>query len=67
MSRLIVFIASISIALLAISSTCAAGPSKSDSPKVRSSILVSSDDDIVSFWPSSEAPSRIVAGGLLTL
>jgi len=67
MSRLIVFIASLSIAFLAISSTCAAGPSKSDSPTVQSSILVSSDDGIASFWPSSEAPSRIVAGGLLSL
>lgn len=67
MSRLVMFIASLSIAFLAISSTCAAGPSNSTSPNVRSSILISSDDGLAGFWPSSEAPSQIVAGGLLSL
>jgi len=67
MSRLIVFIASISLAFLAISSTCVASPSNEGSHRTQSSALVSSDGGFASFWPSSEAPSRIVAGGLLSL
>ena len=67
MSRLLVVIASISLAFLAISSTCIASPVQWGAVAAGSPALASSDAAMASGWPASIAPSRIVGGGLLSL
>ena len=67
MSRFLVFIASISLAVLAISSTCVASPAQWGGVALRSPTIASTDDAFVTAWPSSEPPSRLIAGGLLSL
>ena len=67
MPRFLVLIASISLAFLAISSTCLASPAELGSASAQSSILASTGDGAAFHWPSSVASSRIVGGGLLSL
>lgn len=67
MSRLLVFIASLSFAFIAISSTCLAGPIRSRALAPASGSLVSADRVLADRSASYEAPSRMIGGGLLSL
>jgi hypothetical protein len=67
MSRFLVFVASISLAVLAISSTCVASPAQWSGVALRSSTIASTDDGFAIAWHSSELPSRTFGGGLLSL
>jgi len=71
MSRLLIVIASISVAFLAISSTCIASPAQRGAISAHAAALASDGRALASGWPEAMAPSltpsRIVGGGLLSL
>jgi hypothetical protein len=66
MSRLLVVIASISVAFLAISSTCLASPA-AWGPAASGGPTAASGEAMATAWPASVVPSRLIGGGLLSL
>ena len=66
MNRLLVFAASVSLACLAISSTCFAGPADWGVVAPRSALLAGYERS-GSATGSAFAPSQMVSGGLLSL
>jgi len=67
MNRLLVFVASVSLACLAISSTCFAGPADWGAVAPHSTLLAGHEQAASSGWSASFAPSQMVGGGLLSL
>lgn len=66
MNRLLLLIASIGLAGLAISSTCIASPTDWSVVAPGSPALTANGGGFAA-WPSSEGPSRLIGGGLLSL
>jgi len=67
MNRLLVFLASVSIAVVAISSACVASPSELGVATGRTPSLAAGEQAGSSGWSTSSAPSELIGGGLLSL
>jgi hypothetical protein len=67
MNRLLVFVASVSLACLAISSTCLAGPADWGAVAPHSRLVAGQERASSAAWSASFAPSQMVGGGLLSL
>jgi len=67
MNRLLVFVASVSLACLAISSTCLAGPADWGDVAQNSGLVADHERAAPAAFSVSFAPSQMVGGGLLSL